>query len=210
MSNACCKVGAAVEEYEVPVPAGSTDVDEFLIERWTGAGDHTAVGYRTLTDWFNRRLLRSVYLANDRSATETRIEGEYEALIGDDEIRRDEVLADLQADGIDGGALASSLVSRSTMDRHLRECLGAVKPTSGSDSAGDWEREKVEYGRGVFRDGIAEALSSLANKGRLPGADDATVEVPVLLACPECATQVRLRTALERGYVCAEHLGERA
>jgi len=209
MADACCKVGAAIDAYDLPVPEGAADLDEYLAARWTGTAGHQPVGYRTLADWFNERLLRTVYLAHDRSATETRIEGEYAALTGDDDFRREEVERDLEADGIDAGALGGALVSRSTMARHLRDCLGAEKPASPPRAGRDWEREKVEYSRRVFREGVAEAVTSLSNKGTLPGGDRATVELPVLLSCPECATRVRLRTALERGYVCAEHLGTR-
>lgn len=207
MNDACCKVGVALAEYDLPVPPGASDIDDYLVDRWTGKGGHKATGYRPLTDWFNRRLLRTAYLENDRSATETRIESEYGALTGDDELRREEVIADLEDDGIDGESLSSSLVSRSTMARHLRECLGAEKSEVPGESGDGWELQKIDYGRNVFREGIVEALGSLSNKGRLPGADRAEIEIPVQLACPECATRVRLRTALRRGYVCADHLG---
>lgn len=207
MVEACCKVGAAIEAYDLPVPPGSSSIDEHLVDRWTGADDRSSVGYRTLTDWFNRRLLRAAYLANDRSATETRIEGEYAALVGDDELRREEVIADLESDGIDGEALANTLVSRSTMSRHLTRCLGADKPSSSEASDGEWEREKIQHGRRVFQKGVSEALRSLSNKDVLPGADGAELELPVLLSCPDCATRIPLRTALDRGYVCADHLG---
>lgn len=208
MVDACCKLGAAVEAYDLPVPDGAEDVDEYLAARWTGSDGREPVGYRALTDWFNERLLRTVYVNNDRSATEARIESEYEALVGDDDFRREEVLADLARDGIDGEALAGALISRSTMSRHLANCLGVEKETAPSRS-GEWEREKVEHGRRAFAESVEAAVTSLSNKGRLPGGRDAEVELPVMLSCPDCAARVSLRTALSRGYICADHLGVR-
>lgn len=206
MADHCCKIGAATATYDLRAP-GDGDVDEYLAARWTGADSHSAVGYRALADWFNQRLLRTVYLEHDRSATEARIESEYEALRGDDDLRRREVLDDLAADGIDAEALRGALVSRSTMARHLKSCLGLEKPSEPrTDRA--WELDKIEHGRQAFRRSATEAVRSLANKGRLAGGATADLELPVLLSCHACATRVSLRTALDQGYVCADHSEE--
>jgi len=205
MSDHCCKVGAAVDGYDLPAAGASADVDEHLRARWLGEDGRPPVGYRRLADWFNQRILRTVYLRHDRSVTEARIESEYDALTGDDDLRRQEVLDDLAADGIDAERLRAALVSRSTMARHLKGCLGAEKEIEGS--AGDWELDKVAHGQRVLRESATEAVASLANKGILPGGDGAEIEVPVLLTCSECATRVSLDAALERGYVCDDHLG---
>lgn len=206
MADACCKLGVAVDTYDLPVPADAEAVDDYLASRWTGADGREAVGYRALTDWFNERLLRTVYLSHDRSATEPRIESEYEALAGDDDFRRSAVIDDLERDGIDGEALADALVSRSTMSRHLTDCLG-VEKEPGPSRSGEWELEKIEHGRRVFGESVESAVSSLANADRLPGGADAEVELPVMLSCPSCATRVSLQAALSRGYVCSDHLG---
>lgn len=203
MTDHCCKIGAATATYDLRAP-GDADVDEYLAARWTGAGDHSPVGYRALADWFNQRLLRTVYLDHDRSATEARVESEHDALRGEDDLRRREVRDDLAADGIDADALQDALVSRSTMARHLKTCLGVEKAVDfGSDRA--WELDKVEHGRRTFRRSVTAAVRSLANKGRLAGGESAELELPVLLSCPYCATRVSLRTALDQGYVCADH-----
>lgn len=210
MSGHCCKVGAAVDEYDLPASGANEDVDEYLIARWIGEDDWPAVGYRTLTDWFNERVLRTVYLRHDRSVTDARIESEYAALTGDDDLRRREVLDDLRADGIDADRLREALVSRSTMARHLKRCLGAEKERrDGGGESGNWECDKVAHGRRVLRRSASESVSSLANKGLLPEGDEAEIEIQVLLACPECATRVTFETAFERGYVCADHTGGR-
>jgi len=208
MSGPCCKVGAVVERYDLTVAPSSADsVDDYLAARWTGEGSFGAVGYRQLAEWLNKRLLRKVYVEHDRHPTETRIDAEYATLTGDDEFRRAELVDDLDRDGIDGEAIRDAFVSRSTMARHLGGCLGVEKgrPDAGPDST--WELDRLEYGRRQFGESVEAAVSSLAAKGRLPGGRAAEIELPVMLACPTCATRVPLATALRRGYICREHLG---
>jgi hypothetical protein len=184
-------------------------IDEYLVARWLGKGDYPAVGVRKLADWFNKKVLRDAYTEAGRNVTDIRIESEYDVLSSNDHLKRAEVIDDLASDGIDGERLADDFVSRSTMRRHLRNCLDARKDGSENDTPSDsnWEVEQVRYGTEKLQDSVREAVASLDNKGRLPGGDEAEVEVPVLLSCPECSTQVRLETALNRGYVCKSHLG---
>lgn len=202
----CCKVGRITAEYGLSgpqQPAG--DVDEYLVARWTGAGHHEPVGVRSLADWINRRLLRAVYRRHDRSDTDVRLDAEYEALRGDtDDYRREGVVADLEADGIDVDALTGAFVGKSTVGRHLRNCLDAAKPRPG-DGESTWELDGIEHGRTAFRNKVETSLQSLDRKDRLSGAATAVLETPVLLGCPHCPARVTFETALERGYVCGDH-----
>lgn len=210
MTPACCKVGQVTDQYRLTVPGEMADeVDDYLAARWTGDGGFSAVGYRPLAVWFNKRLLRKVYVEHDRSPTETRIDAEYETLTGDDDLRRQELVDDLDRDGIDGDALLDAFVSRTTMARHLKDCLDVRKDRRRASAESTWELDRIGYGRQQFADSAAAAVSSLTNKGRLPGGTDAEIELPVMLACPDCATRVSLSTALQRGYICADHLGRR-
>lgn len=204
----CCKVGTVAEERELAVSADMS-IDEYLVARWLGADDYPAVGVRKLADWFNKKLLREVYTDAGRNVTDIRVESEYDVLSSDDDLRRAEVVDDLATDGIDGEQLIDDFVSRSTMRRHLKNCLDARKDGSESDAPSDsnWEVEQVQYGTEKLRNSVREAVTSLDNKGRLPGGGKAELDIPILLSCPECSTQVRLETALNRGYVCKSHLG---
>ena len=207
----CCKVGEVIERYPVERSIVGGDIDDYLVARWLGDGEYPETSIRALTDWFNTSLLKAVYSENGRSATETRIESEYHALASDDEIRRGEVLDDLEADGIDGESLVADFVSASTLYRHVTECLEAEKEsaagTAGTDS--DWERKKVEYARSAALKSVEAAVRSLDNKGRIPNGSVADLEVAFELSCPQCSTRVRFETALERGFVCREHMGTR-
>lgn len=206
----CCKVDRIVDEYDLRAPSRfDGDHDAYLVARWTGTDRLEPTGVRPLTEWLNKRVFRAVYRRHDRSDTDVRVDAEYEAVVGDDvpAHERADVVADLEADGIDPESLVGDCVGKSTLDRHLKNCLDASKADPSEASDGDWEADGVEYARSVFQNRVERALDSLDGKDRLPGAGDAVLETPVLLACPHCPTRVRLDTALDRGYVCADHLG---
>jgi len=177
-------------------------IDEGLLARWRGDGGHEAVGYRTLADWFNRRLLRQACRDAGRATPASRLEYEYEALTGEDDLAREEVSERLRADGVDVDALRSAFVSWGTLRTHLLNCLDGEKPPQ---EAGDWERDSIEVARSVTTEKVETALSSLGTKGDLAGVDRTAVSVQVQLQCTECPTQAPLDIALDRGYVCADH-----
>jgi hypothetical protein len=204
MTDYCCKIGRAAAEHDLSPPDDDVDgLDGYLVARWRGEGGYEPTGVRDLTDWFNTYILREAYIAAGRRVTSARVESEYAALTGDDATAR-EVRDDLAQDGIDPEALTGSFTSRSTMARHLRNCLDATKDTSAD---GDWERDSIAYSKQNAADHVAPVLSTLANKGRLPGADEASVSLQIDLSCPDCNRRVELDEALDRGYVCPEHLG---
>lgn len=201
-----CKVDYVTDRYSLDATVtryGS--LDERLSHRWVGADGAEPEGYRSLADWFNRHLLKTVYDERGRKTLGRRLESDYEALTGDDDLVREEVLDDLRDDGIDAGRLVDDMVSWSSMRRHLQECLDAEKPSD--ESATDWERESVAVAKDVVERKVDEALRSLETKGRLPGADRSDVELQVLLSCPECPTRIPFADAVERGFVCDDHLG---
>lgn len=199
-----CKVDRVVAEYGLDDGASDAEsIHDRLLARWTGADGRSAEGYRTLTAWFNERLLRRVYEDHGREALGTRVEHDYEALVGDDEFRREDVLESLRADGIDADAILEDLVSWGTMRTHLQECLDGEKDTDSAD--GDWERDTVSMAESFAAEKVESALSSLASKGELAGVDDASVSVQVHLTCDHCPTRVPFDVALDRGYVCERH-----
>lgn len=201
-----CKVDFIIDRYDLSVP-GMTDrsIDEYLVDRWTGA-EGESIGYKELTDWFNKRLLKQVYERYGRETIGTRVESEYQALKNGDELVRGEVSDDLESDGIDADALVRDMVSWSTMRRHLKNCLEAEKPSTRSTK--DWELESIDIARKQTEKKTLAALRSLANKRRLPGAEEVDIDVQIKLSCPECPTRIPLEDALARGYVCKDHLSD--
>lgn len=199
-----CKIDHVIDRRGLTAPGRRMEsIDQHLVDRWTGADDQPSAGYKKLTEWFNKRLLKQVYERNGRSTIRTRIDGEYEALRGDDDIARGEVMDDLRADGIDADSLVWDMVSWSTMRRHLKGCLDAEKPSQ--EATTEWELSSLDIARGRLTDKAISALKSLSSKRELPDAHKADVEVQVKLSCPECPTRVPIEDAVERGYVCSDH-----
>ena len=200
-----CKVDTLVEHHGLTVsdPAYAT-VDEYLVGRWTGADGRSADGYKALTEWFNKRLLKRLYEDHGRDTVSVHLEREYEVIEGDDDIQRDELAADLATDGLDIEEIADEMISWSTMRHHLKGCLDAEKeaPTASTD----WETNTVRKARERTVEKARSVLSSLASKERLPDATRADVDVQVKLSCPECSVRVPFEDAVERGYVCETHL----
>ncbi|WP_336338483.1 rod-determining factor RdfA [Haloarcula brevis] len=199
-----CKVDTVINTYGL----ASTDpiydsIDEGLLARWTGADDRTEMGYRSLTAWFNKRLLRRVYTDHGRESLDTRIDSDYETLRGDDDLERDDLVERLEAAGIPGETVRDDMVSWGTMRTHLNDCLDGRKEPQQATT--DWERESVETAKAVVERKTETALSSLAKKGDIDRGDAAEVEAQVQLGCPDCPTRVPFDVALDRGYVCKQH-----
>lgn len=199
-----CKVDRSIEQYDLDaVEPRHASLDRGLLARWRGEDGHDAVGYRRLTEWFNKRLLRRVFDEHGRDTLGDRVAHDHAALTGDDELRRHEVSESLRADGIDAGGIRSAMVSWGTMRTHLLDCLGGEKPTDPSRT--DWEHNSVEVATSVAREKAETALSSLASKDQISGVDRSSVSVQIQLQCEACPTRVPLDVALEQGYVCEHH-----
>lgn len=202
--GAGCKVEVVTDAYGLQ-PAGSRydSLDDYLLARWTGADGRESVGYRTLTDEFNQRLLKRVYDQRGREVLGARLESDYQTLLGEDDLRRAELEDVLAADGLDAERLRRDMVSWGTMATHLKECLDGQKdpPTATTD----WERRSITIATDRTTAKVREAVSALTSKGELAADEGVEVGVQVRLGCPACETRVPLAIALDRGYVCETH-----
>lgn len=204
MKNYCCKIGRAINKYNLEGSVIGGNINENLRDRWVGKNDFPETSTRSLTTWFNQKILKKVYAEHDRKAIETQLESDLKALLSDDEIKRGAIVDDLSDEGIDGEELIDDFAKRSTMYRHLTQCLNAEKnKSSGSDS--NWEEDKIEYARETMQKNVADVLRSLERKGELPNGTKAGIQTPIILTCPECSTQTRFSRGKKRGYICAEH-----
>jgi hypothetical protein len=199
-----CKVDAAVERYglESADPAYES-IDKGLLARWKGSDDRTPMGYRSLTEWFNKRLLKQVYDEYGRDSLGARVDSDYEALRSDDQLVREEMVESLSADGIDAERVLEDMVSYGTMRNHLQECLDGDKAPQTAET--EWEHESVEMAREVAREKAERALSSLETKGRIDGVESSSIEVQIQLSCESCPTRIPLEVAVKQGYVCEKH-----
>lgn len=202
--TAGCKVDRTIEQHDLQPPGDEYEtLDEYLVAQWTGDTGGESTGYKELTHRFNKRLLRQVYERAGRSTLATRLDSEFEALTGDDDLRRGEVVDELTADGIDAEEVLNDMVSWSTMRRHLKNCLDAEK--GRPEATSEWEMDSVDIARKQLKNKTDDALRSLETKDRLPEATKADIDVQVKVSCPECPTRVPLQDALNRGYICESH-----
>ncbi|SEW29899.1 rod-determining factor RdfA [Natrinema salifodinae] len=199
-----CKVDATIDRYGLEsADPRHESLNAGLLARWRGTDGHSEVGYRTITEWFNKRLLKRVYDEQGRESIESQLDGDYQALTADDELVREETIERLSAVGIDGEQVHGDMVSWGTMKKHLTECLNGTKERATART--DWERNSIAVAQEVVIEKVDEALSSLATKGELDGVSSSSVEVQLHLHCDECPTRVPLTVAVERGYVCERH-----
>ena len=205
-STHCCKVGRVRTDHDLSPPSRvDGDLDAYLVAKWTGEGETEPVGLRTLTEWFNKQVLKTIYRDHGRSDSSVRLDSDYEALQGNDipDHERAELLSELAADGIDGEAITKQFIGKSTLSRHLKECLDATKDTPESET--EWEIDRVRVATNTYRSHLESALQSLGNKNRIAGVDEAALQIQSYLSCPECPTRVTVEQAYEQGYVCADH-----
>jgi DNA-binding transcriptional ArsR family regulator len=199
-----CKIDTVIQKHDLGVSqTGYEGIDDYLLQRWTGDDGRPAEGYRSLTEWFNKRMLKRVYDEHNRQTTGVRLESEYEALRSQDDLTRQELEDDLLAAGIDAEAVTSDMVSWSTMRHHLKDCLDGAKESETADS--DWERNSVEIASERVEEKAAEAVRSLSSKGEIADSGEPGISVDVQLTCPECHVRTPFSEAVERGYVCRDH-----
>lgn len=199
-----CKVDRTIQKYGLDGEDPMHDsIDDGLVSRWIGEDSHEEMGYRSLTDWFNRRILKSVYDETGRETLGNRVLHDYESLTGDDELVRNEVKEDLLATGIPIDEVVNDFVSWGTMRTHLQDCLGASKETSTDGT--DWERKSIDMARNFAREKVENTVSALGSKGQIAGVNHVSVEIQVKLSCDHCPTRVPIEVALERGFVCERH-----
>lgn len=200
----CCKVERITEKYDISPGVGDETFDEQLAKRWLGADQYPEMSLRKLVDWLHKHTLRTKYTEHGRSTLEPHLESDYEALRDTENDNHHAVLADFEADGIEGEELLTDFVSPATLYRHLTVCLGVEKD---NESKGDVssDRKKLEYVEDTAEMYISDLLSAWENRGDVPCASEADVTVRIYLECPKCAKQTNIRTVQQRGYVCEDH-----
>ena len=205
-SEHCCKVDRVRATHDILPPSRvNGDLDAYLVDRWTGEGEAEPAGVRTLAEWFNKQVLKTIYRTHGRSDSSVRIDSDYEALRGNGvpDHERAELLSELGDDGIDGEATTTQFIGKSTMSRHLTECLDATKEIPKSET--EWEIGRIRIATNTYRSHPESALQLLGNKDRISGVDEASLQIQSYLSCPECPSRVSLEQAYEQGYVCVDH-----
>lgn len=200
----CCKVGRTSAKHGLD-DAGGSSIDERLESLWLGDRGATGRSVRDLTDYYNKTVLKEVYIQQSREFLSDHLDSDYEVLTGDDDAKRAEVADSLEADGVDADALLDDFVSAPTLYRHLTDCLELKK---GRAETKDWEEGSLSVTYENTQRYISNILDSWDRKGVLPYANHAETTVRIYLECPVCDTQTTIERARRRGYVCADHMSE--
>jgi hypothetical protein len=181
------------------------NIDTYLVNKWIGGGNKEATGLRTLTEWFNKQILKEVYREHGRSDSTVRIDSDYRALQNEEipDHEREELILELADDGIDGEEIKKHFISKSTLSRHLKNCLGASKESPDSET--EWEIDRIRVATNTYRSHLDSALQSLDNKEEISGIADSELQVQAYLSCSKCPKRVTVETAYEQGYVCPDH-----
>lgn len=204
--KACCKVGKIIERHNLSTAVANGNIDEYLAARWTGANEYSETGIRPLTDWFNQKVLKTIYTAAGRE-TAGRLESDYELLTGEECDDRYDVIASLETDGIDAEeVLKSELISTTSLYRHFKNCLEQTKSRQKAET--EWEINAIDHLQKNLKSDVDRVLKSLENKDELPQATSADISTSVLLGCPVCGKSAEFKRVIDRGYVCSEHMSE--
>jgi hypothetical protein len=189
------KIVRAAEKFDLEDRL-SRDLDAALVRRWNGIG-HEEMGVRSISNWFNQKLMQVAYDEAGLSTLDSRIQSDYEALTEGDGMVKDSVMIELEGEGVDPEELIDHFVSGPTIYRYLTDNIGAEKEKEEEDK--EWEADAIDYQIDKLNTTIEEALSSLESKGKLDieGDFDSDVRVYVEDGCGRTS----LSKALNQGYI---------
>lgn len=171
-------------------------MDRRLVDGWTTEGERSSV--RALTHDLNRRVLESGLTNAGVTPTGT-VEHVYAVLDGREGRTgaRQELVGQLERDGVDVDAVTDDFVSHQTVYRHLTTCLGVSHGEAGSDP-NEPDLDHVRALRGRLQAVTRSTLDQSVAAGNLAERDyDVLVEVTVL--CTECGSQYSLPEVVEAG-----------
>ncbi|WP_143423216.1 rod-determining factor RdfA [Halegenticoccus soli] len=178
-------------------------MDEYLVARRCGTNNWRCDTSAELADWFNRKVLSSVYDRANRDATPAQVLTEYRLLVDEREDATDDLSAELKAHGIDPDGLRGEMIPVEIMERHLKACLEA---TDSPIPRGQPTERRIESLRARLSSDVQSVLSESGSAAGISSDEVARVEeVLVLVSCPTCANATTIRDALEMGYVCESH-----
>ena len=185
-----CKVGQLSEEYDF-------DINDELVARWTGeSGESESV--RTLSDYFNRRLLRAEMRNADIELVEGRVENLYELLTDEDRLEavRLQAHSTLEGNGVDVDRVTDQFISHQTMYRHLRNCLGAEK--GRNELSVEKERNRIHSVQRRSESVVDDAVTRLRDGGELD-VDEFEVLINFRVTCEYCGTLYDITDFLDTG-----------
>lgn len=185
------KVARLIEEY------GLDSMGEELEDRWTASGDER-MSLRTLAEYFNQRLLKTV-ISQTGAPLSGEVENLYSLLTDDDVSDADATRARrrLEREGVDVNQLLTDFVSYGAIRTYLKDYRGAEYEREKRDQIAV-EAENIEQLRGRTAAVTESKLEQLVNSGDLVVGDHRTI-VDVNVICEDCGQQFDVYELLEKG-----------
>lgn len=189
-----CKVGTVAKRWELDGIHGE------LERQWTEAG----TSIRTLTEQFNRRVLRAGFEASDRTPIDGEIDNLYRVLTGEeiDAGSRTQARERLRRNDVPIEELEGQFVSHQTLYRHLRNCLAVTHEADDRTTAEliDTWRDRIRALQARTGSVTERGVSQLSDGDAVDIGDfDVLVEVNVI--CNDCGEFYELETFLD-GRTC--------
>lgn len=189
-----CKLDRVIDEYDLDAVA------ENLQEYWTREDERYSL--RELAAYTNQAILRTAMDREGLNPLDGEVENTYR-LLTDDEVSqgvRTQAHSRLDRDGVDIDAVEGDFVSYQTVNRHLKECLGA-EHTSAEQSDGD----RVDSGSqriAALRNRTVAVTENTLDQLRSSGAlalGDPDVYVDITVTCTDCGAHGTVQELIDDG-----------
>jgi len=185
------KVARLIGEY------GLDGLGDELEDRWTASGNER-MSLRSLADYFNQRLLKTVV-----SRTGAPLSGEVEnlySLLTDADVSKADATRthrQLEREGIDVDQLLTDFVSYGAIRTYLKDFRGAEYEQENRDRIAV-EAKNLQRLRGRTAAVIESKLEQLANSDDLEIGDHRTI-VKLNVLCEDCGQRYNVDELLEQG-----------
>jgi hypothetical protein len=195
-----CKIDRTAASYDLSEEA------ERLGKYWTRDDERKSL--RELATHFNHHLLRAAMEQAGLNPLDGEVENTYRLLTDEDVSHGMQTRARnrLQKEDIDVDQLQSDFVSYGTVNRHLKNCLGAERASNNAD--GDPVENATQRIAALQNRTVAvteNTLSQLCAAGELI-CGDIDVFVDSTVSCTECGMHAPVREFIENdGCHCGEH-----
>jgi hypothetical protein len=194
-----CKIDRTAAAYDLSEEA------ERLGEYWTR--DDERYSLRKLAVYFNHQILRAAMEQAGLNPLDGEVDNTYRLLTDEDVSQgmRTQARNRLQKQDIDVDQLQSDFVSYGTVRRHLKDCLGVERESTGTDDdPAETGAQRIAALQNRTVAVTENTLSQLASASEL-AAGDIDVFVDITVSCSACGMHAPVREYIEgNGCDCTE------
>lgn len=186
-----CKIDRTAAAYDL------SDEAEQLAEYWTRNDERYSL--RKLAVHFNHQILRVAMEQTGLNPLDGEVDNTYRLLTDEDVSQgmRTQARNRLEKQGIDVDQLQSDFVSYGTVRRHLKNCLGVERKSTGTDDdPAETGAQRIAALQNRTVAVTENTLSQLASAGEL-AAGDIDVFVDITVSCSKCGMHATIQEFIE-------------